>query len=183
MKKVIIVGPTGSGKSTLAQMLSEKLKLPYIQLDELFWKPNWQWSTDEEFFIKIQSALEINESWIIDGNYYRTHHLTWPLADTVIWIDLPFWLVFYQNLKRSIVRAFTRKELWPNTGNKESFFRLFSKDSILKWLIQTYPIMKTRYEQAFSSPANSHIHFYRLKSRKDILQFLSEPSISEAYEN
>lgn len=42
MNKIIIIGTTGSGKSTVAKKLSEKLNVPHIQLDFLFWKPNWE---------------------------------------------------------------------------------------------------------------------------------------------
>ena len=173
MNKIIVVGTTGSGKSTLSESLSSKLNIPYIQLDQLFWKPNWQWSTDEEFFENIQKAIEGKDSWIIDGNYHRTQFITWPLADTVIWIDLPFYKILYQNLSRSIRRAIVHEELWPNTGNRESFKRLLSKDSIIKWLVKTYPIMKKRYAEAIQDPNYSHIKFYHLKSRSEVRDFIS----------
>jgi len=40
MKKILIIGSPGSGKSTLSKKLKEKLKLPLIHLDKIFWKPN-----------------------------------------------------------------------------------------------------------------------------------------------
>ncbi len=172
MNKIIVVGATGSGKSTLCKKLSAKLNYPYIQLDLLFWKPNWQSSTDEEFFPKIENVIKENNQWVLDGNYSRTMKITWPMADTVIWIDYPFWVVFYQNFTRAIKRSITREELWPNTNNRESIIRLFSKDSILKWLVQTYPRMKQRYETAINDPQNSHLQFYRLKSRNEVSKFL-----------
>lgn len=171
MKKIIVVGATGSGKSTLCKRLQSKLKYPYIQLDQLYWKPNWLGSSDDEFLPKIQTIIEDNENWIIDGNYSRTMNITWPKADTVVWIDYPFWLVFYQNLSRAIKRSITKEELWPNTGNRESLLRLFSKDSILRWLIKTYPVMKERYDNAIIDQSNSHIKFYRIKTRKEADEF------------
>lgn len=173
MNKIIVVGTTGSGKSTLCKELQLKLNYPYLQLDQMYWKPNWEGSTDDEFLPKVQSAIDKNDRWILDGNYSRTVQITWPKADTVIWIDYPFWLVLYQNLTRAIKRSITREELWPNTGNKESLLRLFSKDSILKWLIKTYPIMKDRYEKAFKESKNSHIKFHRLRSRREVRDFLA----------
>lgn len=38
MKKIIIIGSGGAGKSTLAKQLGEKLELPVIHLDALFWR-------------------------------------------------------------------------------------------------------------------------------------------------
>ena len=171
MKKIIIVGTTGSGKSTLAKALSKKLDLPYIQLDELFWKKDWQWSSDQEFFSKIEKAID-QPSWIIDGNYSRTNHLTWKDVDTVVWVNFPFWLTFYQNFTRSIKRALSKKELWKGTGNTESFTRMFSKDSILIWLFKTYDSNIKKYETRMNDPQFSHVTFHRLTSRRQVARFL-----------
>lgn len=89
MKRIIVVGVTGSGKTTLAKQLARQLGLTYISLDELFWQPNWTESSDAEFFPNVSAAIS-RETWVLDGSYSRTQHLTWPLADTVVWIDLPF---------------------------------------------------------------------------------------------
>ncbi len=172
MKKIIIVGSTSSGKSTFARKLSRKLGYSHIELDNLFWKPNWTESTDEEFFDKIISATQ-EDSWVLDGNYRRTNHLTWPKADTVIWLNLPLWQTLYQNISRSLKRAILKNEIWEGTGNKESFSRMFSKDSIILWLIKTYKKNISRYNQMINDPNYSHISFHQLRSRKEIEKFLN----------
>ena len=63
MNKVIVIGATGSGKSTLAKRLTQKLQYPYIQLDKLFWKSNWQETPDDEFFLKIEKAIQ-TDTWL-----------------------------------------------------------------------------------------------------------------------
>ncbi|MDC1175487.1 hypothetical protein OAT67_08815 [Bacteriovoracaceae bacterium] len=171
MKKIIILGTTGSGKSTFAKKLSLQLGIPNIQLDLLFWKENWTYCDDPEFFSKIENATQ-GDTWIVDGNYSRTRHLTWPKADTIIWIDLPFWKTIYQNVSRSVKRAISQEELWPNTGNKESFSRMFSKESIILWLLKTYKKNRKRYLKAMELEEFSHINFIRLRSRKEIDSFL-----------
>lgn len=139
MQRIIVVGTTGSGKSTVASKLSKQLGHPHTQLDALFWRPNWGESPDSEFFEKIKKAVD-QPTWVLDGNYHHTNQLTWIHADTVIWIDFPFWLTFYQNLTRSQKRSVSRKEIWEGTGNKESLLRLFSSDSILLWLLKSTPV-------------------------------------------
>ena len=37
MEKILIIGCSGSGKSTLAVALGEKLGLPVVHLDQLWW--------------------------------------------------------------------------------------------------------------------------------------------------
>ncbi|MEE2671351.1 MAG: AAA family ATPase [Bdellovibrionota bacterium] len=173
MKKIIIIGTTGSGKSTLAKKISKKLGYPYIQLDQLFWKKNWGETPDAELFEKIQAEIN-QDTWVLDGNFTRTQHITWKEADTVIWIDLPLWLTLYQSVTRTLSRAITMRELWPNTGNRESFLRMFSKDSIILWLFRTYKNNRVKYQEKISSPVYTHIKFHHLQSRKQIKKFIKD---------
>ena len=53
-RRIVIWGVTGSGKTTLARELAERLGVPHIQLDAIFWKPNWVETPDEEFRAKVQ---------------------------------------------------------------------------------------------------------------------------------
>lgn len=177
MNKIIVVGSSGSGKSTFSKQLSAKLQIPYIEMDYLFWKPQWTEPGDEEFFEKILASID-RPKWVLDGNYGRSHHLTWKDADTVIWLDLPFWLTLYQNVSRSVKRAIIRKELWKGTGNKESFLKMFSKDSIVLWLIKTYDRNVKRYEERMKDPKYSHIRFIRLRSRREVKRFLAEDLVN-----
>ncbi|EQC47452.1 EutP/PduV family microcompartment system protein [Bacteriovorax sp. Seq25_V] len=178
MKKVIIIGTTGSGKTTLASQIANTLKIKHIQLDQLFWKPHWGESTDDEFFEKIKKEIE-NGNWVIDGNYKRTNHLTWHQADTVIWIDLPKWLTLYQNFTRSLIRALKKENLWGHEGINESFRRMFSKDSVTLWMFKTYDSNRIEYFKRMQNPEYQNINFIHLKSRKEIRNFVSNLSHSQ----
>lgn len=171
MKKINVVGTSGSGKSTLARMLAQSLNLPYVQMDQVFWRPHWQQPSDEEFFADLEKALPPS-GWVLDGNYTRTIPIKWRDVDTVVWIDLPFWPNFYQSLKRSLARAWTGEELWPNTSNCESFRKLFfSRDSILWWMITNHAKNRRKYEALAQDERYSHIHFIRLRSRRELREF------------
>ena len=173
MKRIIVVGTTGSGKSTLAKELAAKLNVSYIQLDLLFWQPNWTQSTNEVFFKKIEESIQ-TPHWVVDGNFDKANHLTWPHADTVIWIDFPFFLTLYQSFSRALKRAYTQEELWPGTNNRESFRMLFSKDSIIRWLFKTYKPHRERYLARMTDQKFSHIKFVRLRSRKEVRKLLDQ---------
>ena len=55
-KNINVVGTSASGKSTFSKALAAKLNVKYIEMDELFWKPNWQESNNSEFLPKVQAA-------------------------------------------------------------------------------------------------------------------------------
>jgi len=86
MERILIIGCGGAGKSTLARQLGEKLNLPVVHLDKLFWHPGWVESAKEEIDKKIMEAMSASQ-WIIDGNYNRTLPKRLECSDTVIYLD------------------------------------------------------------------------------------------------
>lgn len=88
MERIIIIGCGGSGKSTLARQLGEKLNLPVIHLDQIWWAPgNWQHLEREEFDRRLMQELE-KPRWIMDGNFNRTIEARLEQCDTVIFLDM-----------------------------------------------------------------------------------------------
>ena len=59
MEKILIIGCSGSGKSTLAVALGEKLGLPVVHLDQLWWKEGWRNVTREEFDSRLAMAMNM----------------------------------------------------------------------------------------------------------------------------
>lgn len=166
MKRINVIGTSGSGKSTFSRMLATTLGYPYIEMDAMFWQPNWQESSDEAFFAKLESCLS-QDSWVLDGNYNRTVDIKWVNIDQVIWIDYPFSRTVYQAVKRAFLRSVTKTELWDNTGNIETFGKsFFSRDSIIIWTLKTYKRNRIRYTEMSNDPKYRHIEFVRLKSPK-----------------
>lgn len=170
--KLNVIGTSGSGKTTLAKHISDILSVPLIEMDQIFWGPNWYWPSDEEFFERLRHALD-RESWVLDGNYTRTTPIKWKHIDVVVWIDYSFLRTFYQALERAIIRSLTRKELWPGTGNYETFRKLFSKDSILLWTLKTYRKNRVKYLAMMKDPQYASIEFVHIQSPKDKQKYLS----------
>ncbi len=136
MRRIAIVGTTGSGKSTLAAQLARKLLLPTIELDALYWMPNWQPALPELFRHRVDVAT-MADTWIIAGNYSQVRDLVWARADTLIWLDFPLPTTLWRLLRRTVWRIARREDLW-NTGNRESLrMAFFSRDSILLWALKT----------------------------------------------
>ena len=90
--RINVIGTSGSGKSTLSKQLAKKLGSPYVELDALYWKPNWTKSNDDEFFQKVNEVVSADK-WVLDGNYSRTQDIKWKRAQTVVFLDLPFHLL------------------------------------------------------------------------------------------
>ena len=169
--RINIVGTSGCGKSTVGKHIAERLNVPYIQLDELFWKPNWAESTDEELYPKLEKALSADE-WVLDGNYNRTTPIKWKRVQMVVYLDLPFHIVLYRIIRRSLLRGIRNEELWH--GNKETLWKhLFTRDSMILWTIKRFSMNRKRYTELFEKPEYSHIKFVRLCSDKEVEDFVT----------
>lgn len=177
MKRINVVGTSGSGKSTLAKRIAQIIDAEYIELDALFWRPNWEQSSDPEFFAGIEHATcrANDRGYVIDGNYTRSMPIKWRNIEAVVWLDLPFARNFLQSLKRGVCRGIVRRELWQGTGNRESLWKLFfSRDSILLWMIKTHSKNRIQYQTMMNDPQYAHIKFIRLRSHAEAEQFCSE---------
>lgn len=83
MKRINVVGSSGSGKSTFSKRLAMKLGVTYIEMDRLFWLPDWKELDDETFFDKVVDVTQ-QEFWEGTGNResFRKAFLS---KDSVIW--------------------------------------------------------------------------------------------------
>ena len=144
MRRVVVFGTTGSGKSWLAERLAARHGLRLIELDRLYWGRDWQPAPLELFRHRVEREIRDGD-WIVVGIYGQVRDLTWRAADTLVWFDLPFALVMWRLLRRTIRRSLTREDLW-GTGNRESLRNAFlSRDSILLWAIKTHRRNRRRF--------------------------------------
>lgn len=149
MERIAIIGTTGSGKSWLAARLAETYGLTRIELDDLKWNPGWQESPDEVFTSRVTSALQTaretaQNRYVISGNYSKVQPLYWSELTHVVFLDYAMPRVFWQLLKRSLTRTFTRQSVC--NGNYETFRKTFlSSQSILIWFLQTFHKNRRKY--------------------------------------
>lgn len=174
--RVSVVGTSGSGKSTLARELAATLGVPHLELDAVNHQPGWV-PLPADDFRRVVGALLAGDGWVIDGNYSTVRSLIWASADTVVWLDLPKRTVMRQVVWRTFRRVATREELW--NGNRErwrSFFSLDPQVSVIAWAWHKHDQYRERYSKAAQDPANAHLTFIRLTTRRDVARFLSDPT-------
>jgi adenylate kinase family enzyme len=167
MKRVLVVGCSGSGKSTIARWLATRLGSPHVELDALHHGPNWV--PRPTFEADVDKATRA-PAWVVDGNYAAVRELLWSRADTVVWLDLPRWLVEWRVILRSARRWAMRIELW--NGNREP--------SPLAWLDPEHPVRwswtkhreyRERYAQRFAHPTWAGLLRIRLRSPAEVHAF------------
>ena len=164
MERIVIIGCGGAGKSTLARRLGEKLDIPVVHLDQLWWKPGWVESSREEFDAKL--AVELAKSqWIMDGNFNRTIPERIARCDTIIYLDFNRVTCLMGVLKRVLT---TYGKVRPDMGEgcPERFDWEF-----LKW-VWTFNKNKREKNYRLLNEAK-HAETIVLKNRRMVKSFLN----------
>jgi len=161
----MIIGCSGSGKSTLARALKEKLGLPLVHLDQLWWQEGWTHVTREEFDARLEMAVNMDR-WIMDGNFSRTIQQRLPKCDTIIYLDFSRWECLLGVFQR-IIKNYGKVRPDMVDGCPErfdwdflKFVWNFNKNNRVRnytWLAQA-----------------KHAERIVLKSRKEVKAFLAE---------
>jgi hypothetical protein len=170
MRRINVVGTSCSGKTTLARDLARRLGLPHIEFDALFWGPDWTPVPNETFRARLQAALAA-DSWVADGGYAAVRDITWPRADTIVWLDYPMRTVLARWTRRTVSRIRTREEFWPGTGNRESVRNALRRDGLLWWILSTHH--RRRRSMMAASRDRTDLRWIRLRSPADADRWLA----------
>ncbi len=170
--RVVVYGPTGCGKTTVAARIAKAINVSHIELDAIFWKPNWTGTPLEQFRDDIFSVLADHPNgWVCDGNYSYSRDLILPLADTVVLLYLPFRVAFWRLLKRTVTRCWDGKLLWGI--NRETWRQaFFSRSSLLLYQMTHWRRFLLRNRQVLQEiPHQASV--LELYSVKEIDEFLA----------
>ncbi len=168
--RIVIVGAAGCGKTTTARQLARILGLPHVELDALYWQPNWVSAELEPFRQGVAQALS-GPRWVTGANYSKAIDVIWGSATTVVWLDYALPVILWQLTGRTLKRIITREALW--NGNRETLRGTFmSKDSILLWSIKSFTRQRQRYPRFFALPEYAHLQVIHLRSRKETGEWL-----------
>jgi adenylate kinase family enzyme len=171
VRRVVVIGSSGAGKTTLARRIARHLDVANLELDAVFHQSNWTRLPREEFRARV-SDLVTADGWVIDGNYSEVQDIVWPRADTVVWVDLPRWLVTSRIVRRTVIRGVRRQELW--NGNRENLINVLRRDrefNIVLWSWTHFRPYRERFTAAMADPAHAHLKFIRLRTRAEVAAF------------
>ena len=172
--RIIVIGTISSGKSTLAEKLAHKLAFDFVELDALYWQPNWVGTPNDEFAAKVNDATH-GDRWVVAGNYSRTRPITWTRAQLIIWLDYPFLTVFWRLVTRTIHRTWTKELLWgTNVDRFWVHFKLWSDDSLVTWLFKTYWRRKREIPVLFEQPRYQHLKLLHFKTPQETEMWLKQ---------
>ena len=172
MQRIVIIGTSCSGKTTLAKTISSRLNIKHIELDELYWKPNWIERESEEFKNLVVEEIK-RESWVADGNYSVIREVLWSRSTTLIWLNYSFITVLYRAISRSFKRSVTKEIIFAK--NKESFKRsFFSKESIIWWVIKTHRKKRGKYSEVLYNDSFFLQQVIELKSQLETEDFIKK---------
>ncbi len=166
-RRVVVTGLAGAGKSTFWRAFSAKTGLPLIHLDSTSGsRPGWP--PDEEWREK-QRGLLAGDAWIADGNYHATLALRLERADTVVFLDTPWWTC--------ALRAFVRGLRSPpgaimRDGCDDSAWRRLRDEWGIVWRVWRGRRSERERELTIVSQYGRLVALHVLRSKRSIRELL-----------
>lgn len=185
-ERIVVIGNTNAGKSTLAAQLAELIDGKHVELDALFWRnPGWQEPEPTEFQAAVRSSIDETPRWTSSGNYFGhgAKDILWPLADTLIWVDMPLRTVLPRVVSRSWRRWRDDELLWGT--QRENFWdhlKVWREESLIHFAIRYDRPKRRSYEGEFANPRWADLRKYRLRSPRAVASFLEAARASRASE-
>lgn len=167
--RIAVIGTSGAGKSTLARTLAARLDLAEIELDAINWQAGWVDlnSHDPDEFARRVRAAAAGERWVADGNYAKVQPIVLARATHLIWLDYSRATIMSRVIRRSIARAWSGRELWPGTGNRETWRNWLEKEHPIRWAWDTHADRRLRFSTLFESEACAGLDRHRLRHPRE----------------
>ncbi|MFA5836301.1 MAG: AAA family ATPase [Bellilinea sp.] len=179
-QRILILGRTGSGKTTLARELAAAMGVPHVELDALYFGPNFS-TVPLPVLRERTSAAIAGERWVTDGNKSAVRDLVWPRADTIIWLDYPLVISLWRLGKRALWRTSVLKAQAVESGKKAGLPKqlLSAAKGVLKAL-RSHRGQRRDYPRMFADPKNQHLAVVRLRSPRATRRWLARVNEGES---
>jgi energy-coupling factor transporter ATP-binding protein EcfA2 len=175
--RILILGGTGSGKTTLARELAAALQVPHVELDSLYFGP--EFSTAPLPLLRERTSAAIaGDRWVTDGNKSAVRDLVWPRADTIVWLDYPLGLRLWRLAKRARGRTSMLRAEAAETGSKKGLpGQLLAAARGVLTALRSHAGQRREYPRMFAEPANEHLAVVRLRSPRATRQWLARATV------
>ena len=180
--RVVVTGTSGAGKTTLARKIAAALAIPHIELDAINWQPGWRDLTrhDPEEFVRRVNAAIAAEAWVVDGNYGPVRDIVWERATHLVWLDYERWVIMVRVIRRTIVRATLRTELW--SGNRERWRHLLRPSHPIRWAWNTWERRRRETAERLGREDYAELVVLRLRHPREVrraIELLAEHRAAE----
>jgi adenylate kinase family enzyme len=170
--RIVVVGTTGSGKTTLPKTLAVQLGLPRIEIDALNWEAGWRdlSRTDPNEFVRRVTLAIAGDAWVLDGAYGLVRDLVWRRATHLIWLDYDRSIIMCRVIRRSLVRAALRTEMWA--GNRERWRHMLRPSHPIRWAWSTWRRRRRDFEERLQQNDYDHLVVLRLRRPREADELL-----------
>lgn len=171
--RILILGRTGSGKTTLARELAAALGVPHVELDALYFGPNFT-TVPLPVLRERTSAAIAGDRWVTDGNKKAVRDLVWPRADTIIWLDYPLSVSLWRLGKRALWRTSVLKAQAAEAGEKTGIpGKLISGAKGVLTALRSHMGQRREYPILFARSENQHLAVVCLRSPRATRRWLA----------
>ena len=178
-QRILILGRTGSGKTTLARELAAARGVPHVELDSLYFGPDF--STAPPSILRERTSEAIaGERWVTDGNKRAVRDLVWPRADTVIWLDYGVHVSLWRLAKRARARTSSLSAQAAQTGRRTALPKqLLAAARGVLTALRSHRRHLREYPRMFADPAHQHLAVARLRSPAATREWLARVTAAD----
>jgi adenylate kinase family enzyme len=158
IRRIMVYGVTGSGKTTLARRIGERTGLPWHAVDDLTWRPDWV-PVPKEDQRRLIEELCAGDAWILDHAYGAWLDAVLERVQLIVALDYPRLLSLGWLLRRCVINIVARRPTC--NGNLETWKKLFSGDSILRWHFRSFAGKRARIRGWAADPDGPPVIVFR----------------------
>lgn len=132
MDKIAVFGKPANGKSTLSKKLAAATGIKLYPVDSILYQSDGS-EVDRDLYNSTHERILQSERWILEGlapiDSLGSFYKRIDAADTLIYIDLSYFVTYWLVTKRLFKGMFTTPEGWPEGS------------SVVKGTLQSYKIL------------------------------------------
>lgn len=103
---------------------------------------------------------------MFDGNYTPARNIIWQRATHLVWLDYERPVIMARVIRRSLLRAVLRTELWA--GNRERWGHMLRPSHPIRWAWSTWERRRRETEERLAQPEYAQLEVLRLRRPSEV---------------